>query len=280
MRATRLAAITIGIGPVLALSCVGTTGGALVTFPVAASGLADAEPGQPFEFLSDTLNDGEWHVVLAKAVLHIGAVYLSQSKPVSGAQGTNCVLDPNSYVAQVTPALNPQAGLDVDLLSPSPQRFSVQGQGITIPPALIGQVWLTGGSIDTVTDSTPILTIAGVADDGHGRTIPFSGVVTIGTNRQGMGGLTAGTDTICTKRIVSIPLDLSVQTQGGLILRIDPRRLFDGVDFGLLPMGAEAGTYAFSDEPDSAAYTQPSAKLYDNLHSKIGLYNFSWIPDL
>jgi predicted small secreted protein len=102
-------------------ACVGTTGGDVVDFPVAAAGAADAVAGQPYELVTDR----GWHVVLTKATLHVGALYLGQSLPVSGAQNTSCIL-PGTYVAQVT------TGLDVDLLSPAPQRFPSLGHGTTL----------------------------------------------------------------------------------------------------------------------------------------------------
>src|SRR5579859_3049450 len=92
-----------------AVACVGTTGGAIVDFPVAASGPPDAVAGQPLVFQGDF----GWTVTLTKAVLHVGALYLDQAAPISGAQDTNCIL-PGTYVAEVT------AGMDVDLLDPSP----------------------------------------------------------------------------------------------------------------------------------------------------------------
>jgi hypothetical protein len=259
-------------------ACVGTTGGELVTFPAAAAGPADADPGRPFEF-----STGGWHVVLTKAVLHVGALYLLQSKPTSGAQGLDCILPDNfgTYVGQVTPALSPDAGLDVDLLSPALQRFSVQGTGTTIPPALTGQVWLTGGSINSAVDNTPILVVAGTADDRRGTFFPFEGTITISTNRQGKDSQTAGVSPICKQRIVSpIPIDVSVRVTGGLILRIDPRQLFNLVDFGQLTKPDGSDTYRFVDETSPDASAQPSTNLYANLRSAGALYTFTWSDNL
>src|SRR4051794_12926550 len=87
-------------------ACVGTTGGEVIDFPVAAAGPTDAEATRPFEFTTDR----GWHVVLTIATIHIGAIYLSQIQPTSGAQATGCVL-PGTYVAQVT------TGMDVNVLS-------------------------------------------------------------------------------------------------------------------------------------------------------------------
>jgi hypothetical protein len=251
-------------------ACVGTTGGQLVTFPAAVAGPVDASAGRPFEFKTDL----GWNVVLTEARLHVGAVYLNQSAPVSGAQSTDCIL-PGTYVAQVT------SGIDADLLSPSLQPFPGPGSGTTIPPALVGQVWLTGGDVNAVSDPSPptaILAVAGTAVSGV-MTIPFTGRITIASNRQASGSAAAGGDSICKERIVSpVATSVAVGTTGGLVLRIDPRQLFVNVNFALLPPSGSG--FAFSDDPTSDAYTQPSRNLYQNLHSGGGLYTFEWNDDL
>ena len=243
-------------------ACVGTTGGELLDFTAAAAGPADAGSGGPLAF---TTYRG-WHVVLTQATLHVGAIYLDQSQPVSGSQGTNCTL-PGTYVAQVT------SGLDVNLLSSEPALFPTQGQGTTIPPALVGQVWLTGGDINAASDPTPILVIAGTAEDAGGDVIPFEGTITI--DAQATTGEAAGQDPVCKLRIVSVPTTVSVRTTGGLLLRIDPRLLFVNVDFSqLAPSG---GSYVFSSDPSA---NQPSFNLNANLRSSGTLFTFSWDPDL
>jgi hypothetical protein len=272
MRAAAAAALA-ACAAVSYVGCVGTTGGEIVTFPAAAAGPEDASSGQPLEFTTDR----GWHVVLTRATLHVGALYLDQSMPVSGSQGTSCIL-PGTYVAQVT------SGRDVDLLSPQPQPFPAEGQGTTVPPALVGQVWLTGGDIDAASDTTPILVVAGTADQS-GTAIPFTGKITMGSNRQASGTELAGASPICKQRIVSpIPTSIAVSARGGLLLRIDPRFLFVNVDFSQLTKVANA--YEFSDDPSSAEYTQPSRNLYLNLHSSgvphqhAALYAFSWSDTL
>lgn len=247
-----------------ALACVGTTGGAIVDFPAAAAGPTNVT--SPLSFT----NDRGFTVVLSKATLHVGAVYLDQAQPVSGEQNTGCVL-PGTYVAQET------TGLDVDLLSPTPQRFLALAHGTTVQ-ALTGQVWLTGGEIDSVADTTPILQIQGTATMGS-TTWPFSGKITIGSNRQSQGTSVAGAAPICKQRIVSpISVSLDIQSTGGLLLRIDPQALFVNVDFSQLEKFSS--TYGFSDDPTSAKYTQPSVNLYENLRSAGALYTFTWEPTL
>ncbi|MGH7437610.1 MAG: hypothetical protein ACRENE_18185 [Polyangiaceae bacterium] len=259
----------------LVFACVGTTGGELVSFSAAAAGPADAQPGMPLAFTT-----GAWHVVLAKAILHIGAVYLDQSLPVSGSQGTSCIF-PGTYVAQVT------TGRDVDLLSPTPQPFPVQGQGTTLPQALVGQIWLTCGNVNeeaqascrSGSSANAILIIAGTADDLNGTSVPFEGTITIGTNRQATGAQAAGSDPICKERIVSIPTNVTVQATGGLLVRVDPRQLFNKVDFSQLTKLPD-GNFGFSDDPSSASYTQPSRNLYQNLRSAGAVYSFTWSDQL
>ena len=264
-RAARLTLTTIA-GAALA-ACVGTTGGQLLSFPAAAAGPEDAVAGQPLSFVSDL----GWDVTLTEAKVHVGAMYLNQSIPVSGSQGTPCIL-PSTYVAQVT------SGLDVDALSPVPQPFPDDGSGVTVPPALAGQVWLTGGDVNTIGDPDPpvkVLVLEGTAAKG-GVTMPFTGSITIDKNRQvATTSGAAGGDPICQERIVSpVSASVNLETRGGLLLRIDPRHLFTNVDFGsLAPSGA---SFAFSDDPTSAAYTQASRNLYANLHSTSGLYTFEW----
>jgi len=269
MRHVALAALVAMVGA----SCVGTTGGELVSFRAAAAGPSYARNGEPLQF---TMDSG-WQVVLTKATLHVGALYLNQSIPVSGSQGTNCIL-PGTYVAQVT------SGRDVDLLSPDPQLFPSEGEGTTFPPALVGQVWLTGGDVNASVDTTSILALVGTAAQS-GTTLPFTANITVGANRQSSGSVLAGASPICKERIVSpIPTSVVVGTTGGLLLRVDPRFLFLNVDFRVLTKSS--GTYSFSDDPNSASYTQPSRNLYQNLHSSgvlgqsASLYTFSWTASL
>jgi len=245
---------------IFASACVGTSGGEVVDFRAAASGPADAT-GEPLAF--DTTRG--WHVTLSTARLHIGALYLVDSSPPSGAQATSCVL-PGSYVAQVL------EGLDVDLLSGKPQLFPVHGQGVTFE-ALAGQIWLTGGDVDdTTAKPTVILRLSGNAERG-GEQKPFVANLTIDKNRIS-DDANASVDSICKQRIVSRPLSLWVEHSGALRLRIDPRRLFTNVDFSALEAAGEG--FAFRDDSSD----QPSANLYNNLTQGGDLYSFTWVNAL
>jgi hypothetical protein len=202
--------------------------------------------------------------VLTRATLHVGAVYLDESMPVSGAQATGCYLS-GVYVAEETSAL------DVDLLSATPQRFASPALGITDPAPLIGEAWLTGGDVNAATDPTPILAIAGTATRA-GMAFPFKGTVTISSNRQPPSAGRAASTPICKARIVTlVPARLTLQKTGGLLLRIDPRPFFEGVDFSQLPPDPRTGDFVFPDDASVPA----AQKLYVNLHS-YAAYSFSW----
>lgn len=255
-----------------AASCAGSTGGDTLDIPVAAAGPATAVAGQPLVCAADPA----WTVTVSAASLHIGAVYLDQSQPVSGAQSTGCILT-GTYVAQ---ELSP---LDVDVLSPALQAFPALAHAVTTPPALIGEVWLTRGPIDAVPSSVPILpilTVAGTATQtATGAVFPFTGSVTIEDNYQDSGA-TAGGNPICKKRIVTpIPAAVALAASGGLLLRIDPCRFFTAIDFSALPPGDTPGTYRFSDDPAALHYAPTAFNLYANLHSSAP-YTFSWTDQL
>jgi hypothetical protein len=223
-------------------------------------------------------NDDAWEIAITQATLHIGAVYLNQSRSASGAGATSCYLN-GTYVAQETSAL------DVDLLSPELQPFPAQAHGITDPPPQIGEVWLTREYISSVVpmgsqQALPVLVVAGMATrTGSATVFPFTGSVTIESAYQSSGAVAAG-DSICQKRIVSlIPAAVTIERTGGLLVRVDPCRFFLGVDFSVLPAGPTPGTYQFSDDPTSPNYAPTGSSLYGNLHST-GPYTFSWTNDL
>ena len=236
--------------------CGGTTGSALVTFSAVASGPADAN-GAPLSF---TAGSGA-QVTLTHALLRFGAVYLNQSVPLSGAASTPCI-SPGIYVAE---AFGPVA---VDLLSPKPVSFPAQGEG-TQTAAKTAEVWLTGGDVNADSDPTVILEVAGTAQQS-GQTYPFTAAVTIGANRKPNVTSPAfpGANPICHQRIVTPILVSMTPTEGGtLTLRIDPRPMFNAVDFSTL----SGPPYQIPDDPSGAG-----GQLFRGLLSSSGVYAFSW----
>jgi hypothetical protein len=249
------------LGMLMLVACVESTGGDMVTFHASAAGPVDATSPLPF------LADNGYQITLTRARLHIGAIYLNESAPISVAQETSCTL-PGLYVAEVT------ASLDVDLLSVSPMRFPELGRGNT-HHAVVGEVWLSGGDVNASNDTTVILDIAGTASK-DGADYPFDGIVTIGSNRAipVKDPALPGSNPICKQRIVSpIPTDITLADGGELLLRIDPRAFFDNVDFSSLERVQESPPlYRFADRTDG----QPNVNLYKGLRSRLGVYTFSW----
>ena len=245
----------------LAAGCTGTTGDSLVTFAAAAAGATDATNGLSFR------TGRGFDVTLTKAILHVGALYLNQSMPVSGAQETNCVL-PGTYVGEVT------RGRDIDLLSSELQALPGQGEGTTVA-ARVGEVWLTGGPINALDDRTQILVVEGTVQRDKGP-VAFQGTITIGKNRivAVADPSQPGMNPICKQRIVSpIPVALAPRAAGTLLVRIDVKELFLSVDFAALGMlTSDPPIFGFSDGPRD----QPSISLYQALRSTAP-YRFEWI---
>lgn len=266
LRAVRaLFALAILVTPVTA--CIGTTGSALVTFKAFASGPADVPGDTPARGLS-FVNGRGWAINLTRAKLHIGAIYLNRSVPVSGGQERECFL-PGVYVAQVL------SGADIDVLSPALQPFPEPGSG-TEDPAVTGEVWLTGGRIDALDDRTPIASVAGTATRG-GESMRFEGTITIGKNR-----LTAQTDParpganpLCAERIVTpIPIAVTPTNGGSLVVRVDPRSWFANVELAELePVSPGSDLRFFPDESTG----QPATNLYRGVRAATGVYHFEWI---
>jgi hypothetical protein len=206
------------------LSCLGTTGGGLVTFKAYASGPIDA--ASPLAF--DT--GMGFHVTLTTATMHIGAVYLTASTPNPGSQNTSCI-EPGQYITEVPyPA-------DVDLLSSAAQPFSGQGDG-SVNVALTGEVWLTGGDINAPNDTTKVVKLKGTASRS-GSSWPFEATVTIGANRTKpvSDPSQPGLNPICKRRILVIsPIDTPVVAGASLYVRVDPRGWFNEVDFSQLDL--------------------------------------------
>ncbi len=252
----------------LAPACTGTTGYALVSFYASARGASDAVKGQPYTFSS-----GSARVTLTRAVLHVGALYLTQAVPTSGGGPAPCTL-PGTYDGVFVGEV--RGGGDVDLLDPSPQGLTVTGDGSTLPAAT-GQVWLMHGDVDAPSDPLPVLTLEGSVTSG-GRTQTFAGSITIDSGRQPAPTNTSlpGSSPICTLRIVSgIPAHLTLAQGGTLVLRLDPRALFNDVPLVDLPAcpGGQPAALCFTNDESN----QSSRNLFQNLTAAGPLYRFDWV---
>ena len=252
----------VALATVLA-ACVGTTGSDIVSFSAYGAGVADGGS----EGLAFTNGLG-WDVTLTRAKLHVGAMYLNRSVPVSGGQERECFL-PGVYVAEVL------AGRDIDVLSSRPQPFPVKGSG-TADRAATGEVWLTGARVDALEDRTAIADVAGTVRR-DGKVFRFEATVTIGSNRTSAATDPArpGANPLCSQRIVTpILVDVTPSDGGALVLRVDPRAWFDNVDFGELdPVTAGSDLLRFPDETTG----QPATNFYRGLRASSGVYTFQWL---
>jgi hypothetical protein len=221
----------------LLASCVGvgTTGGALVRFTPYASGPSDSKSPLVFDAPKG------FQVTLTRASMRIGAVYLIEGSYNPGSQNTSCI-EPGIYAAQVP------GGVEVNLLDPSPQEFSVYGNG-TANLAQIGEIWLTGGTttspdINAETDPTPVVTLEGTVT-GNGQSLPFTATVTISTNRAQpvTNPALPGLNPICKQRILQFsPIHVALFQGGSLFVRVDPRGWFNEVDFSQATCGVDGPT--------------------------------------
>ena len=192
--------------------------------------------------------------VADEAQLHVGAVYLNLSVPSSGGPQEPCVL-PGIYVGQ---AFGPcdasgRCGADVDLLSPTltPFRGPARARSITPSRPRSGSPAATSTPHD---DRTPILDVAGTATRGADAW-PFTATITIGPNRAipPPNAAMPGADPICRQRIASlIPIDFTLSDGGTLDLRIDPRGMFDSVDFSSLGAAGSATPLVIPDTSSGA----------------------------
>jgi hypothetical protein len=247
-RTLRPAVMAFGVA---AVSCNGTTGDDLLTFPAYASGVPGA--AEPFQA-------GEFSIRLTAARMHIGDVYFDEAPPGTGFDGPVCLAS-GIYAAQVP------GPVDVDLLSTAPQEFAVYGNG-TADTALSWQLWLTDDSVgvDNVNSAnfTPIVQLEGVATNTAGESVSFGAIVTINAVNRSKGSSDPsqpGNSPLCKARIVQIGgITLPFSPGGTLSITVDPRVWFTQqslfIDFspGQLPAITDP-----SCNPDSSVFTNPAS---------------------
>jgi hypothetical protein len=251
----------------LALSaCNETTGQPVIAFTAQAGGVAGIAPSVPF------ITGSGYAVTLTMAQFHMGAVYLNQYNPESGAGSMPCVLD-GIYVAEVF------GPLDLDLLSPEMVAFPQAGTG-TEALAHTAQIFLLEGDINDPDSSEPVLELAGTAQKGITQW-PFTATVSIGENRlpQVSDVSEPGANPICAERIVTpiIPVGGAVTptNNGQLSVRVDVRHMLDGVDFVYLTDGVSptpAPPYVIPDQIG----TTVSDQLFSGLRSDSNVYAISY----
>jgi len=249
----------LGLALAAALAACGTTGGSLVSYNVVGQ-------GPPNAGTYDT--SAGWHVELSTATLYIGAVYLNQTRPNSGIQGTECIL-PGVYTGEEL------KGRTIDLLSSAPQPFPAPGTG-TDDEALTGEVWLTGGDVNAETDNTMIADLRGTATEAA-QVLPFSTQITISVGNRGVMSLPSqpSMNPICKRRIVSpIRIDLRPHDGGTLVITVDPSSWFNAIDFAQVPVDSTRvpATSVFPDDNSNPA----SSTLFGAIGAAATTFQFSF----
>jgi hypothetical protein len=268
----------------LGTACVGTTGGGLVDFDAYASGPSDAT-GAPFTEHAYTFESpySGYTITLSQATLQVGAVYLDAA-PCTGSSATPpCVDQSASTVAQVNGGVITDAGAQVsglllDTLSPQAQPFAAKGSGI-VQPALSAEVWLSTGTeamaIDDPSNASAVVQVAGTAVK-DGQSYPFTGTVTIGSNRMLPASDPAlpGQNPICDQRIVRpICLSPAVEPVAGASFHVtvDPRGWFNNVEFSKLDT-SQGPPYPIPDDNDDVN----GHNFFQAIESSSGVYAFSF----
>jgi hypothetical protein len=238
------------VAGIAAASCNGTTGDELITFPAYAAGAQGAD--QPFPVNGYTIR-------LTFAYMYIGAVYIDEAPLATGAESPIC-LNPGVYAAQVP------GGVEIDLLSTSPQMFSRQGNG-TADVGQSWEIWLTAGDVNNPDNTVPLTQV--LADGGavsnalplpgggegspnivdlqgtatresDGKVFTWAATVNINQSNRGVpvsDPSQPGLDPICKQRILEEGgIDQQLFASGQLLLTVDPRGWFNtAIDFSTLP---------------------------------------------
>ena len=252
-------------------ACNGTTGNELITFDAYAMGAPGA--GDPF-----TVNG--YSIQLTSAKMVIGAVYVDQAAVLStGFDSAECI-DTGLYAAQV-PGPCCGGGAQLDLLSTTPQPFSVRGNG-TADVGLTWELWLTTGDINTA-NIGHIVDLQGVATRlSDGAVFTFGAIVTINDNRliPNSDPSQPGLHPICRQRIIQIGgIDIPFYQGGTLELTVDPRVWFDqGMDFSTLPR-VTSGACQLDPQSDygTAEYCIPDTNFETGLGAEQGQQLFTGI---
>ncbi len=272
--------LTTLVLPALVLSAVAVvgchldSGSSIVDFLPYGAGPTDAVGS--IEFTSPLGFD----VTLTKVSAHVGAVYLTTAVSGGDSANTSCV-EPGLYIGEV-----PGAG-NLDLLNPTPQEFTVTGDG-TSGTVTTAEIWLTNGDINA-TDDTPVITLEGTAEKAN-EVYPFSASVSIGSNRLKpvTNPALPGLNPICKRRIVTVTTPpFSTENAENLVVRLDPRGWFNSVDFSKLdPDPENPGRYVIPDSDSSGTVGEAAGRnlftgiLTGVLPSGASAYSFAFVSSV
>jgi hypothetical protein len=269
-----LALPALVVAGVAVAGCHLDSGSSIVDFLPYGAGPADAVGS--VEFTSPLGFD----VTLTKVTAHVGAIYLTTAVSGGDSANTSCV-EPGLYIGEV-----PGAG-NLDLLNPTPQEFTVTGDG-TSGTVTTAEIWLTNGDINA-TDDTAVITLEGTAEKGN-EIYPFSASVSIGSNRLKpvTNPALPGLNPICKRRIITVPTPpFSTENGQDLVMRMDPRGWFNSVDFSQLdPDPTSPGRYVIPDSDSSGTIGEAAGRnlftgiLTGVLPTGASAYSFAFVSSV
>lgn len=230
--ATSAFALGLVLGP--GIGCTGSSGNERFAFSAEAGAVATDNP-----VTSGFTNDFGWEIVLARASMHLGPVYLNTVAPVRaqrGLRGLRLIREAHADESHLGNGLvvgEVLGDLDVDLLAPSLTPFPVRGQitGDEVRTAEI-RFW-PGPNVDPESPSkTPVLSVAGTARR-EGESIRFEGNLVLDETwlpnaQPGDRNFLTLTDI---RAVRGIPAPITAEEGGALEVRVDPRRLFATANF-------------------------------------------------
>lgn len=267
-------AVALGVAP----ACLVPTSGDRFQFDAQAAGPADADGGA----LVFT-NDRGFAVTLSRATLTLGPLYLD-SAPSEDAL-------PHSWWRRLTPlavraahAHGDDEGqlvgevasqVTVELTRGAPVSFASRGTTVDQP---VSSLRLGFAPPST---ASPTLLVEGRARGADGIDVGFRGALVLDDSWR----REAQARGIADPRVVT-GLDARMRpTRGGaLLLRIDPRALLAGCDFGQLganPVDPTDPTRRLLAQPTAeAGPDQVMGALFDNLRARTGVYDARWLGPL
>lgn len=266
--------VALASGP--SVACTGSSGNERFAF-VAEAGAVSRDSTSEFT------NDFGWEVVLSRATMRLGPIYLNTVAPVRASRGFRLIREARADDSHLGNGLivgEVLGDVEVDLLSPSLTPFPVRGQvtGDEVRTAEI-RFWPGAGIDPESPTTTPVLSVAGTARR-EGESIRFEGTLVL--DQTWLPNAAPGDRNFLTladiRAVRGIPAPITAQEGGVLEVRVDPRRLFATANFAQIRDNPRVPT-----NPDVRSLVQGSGtdqvtrSLYDAVRS-IRTYEIRWRP--
>ena len=277
-------------------ACTGSAGGERFTFEAFAAGPArDGDGALRFE------NDVGFDITLEQARFTLGPVYLNSAVPNSGNQYGAATEGTLGFWRRRLAPLGVRSAhahavgdgrvigeilsqITVDLSSSLPVAFPTLGVAVNERVRTLDVLFSPPPGVPPESQKTPtaVLSVSGVARR-DGVDVAFSGELVLDdTWLTNVSPGTPGRQSIADIRSAKgIRADFVPGAGGRLLMRIDPRRLFDGCDFSRLgdnptAPGDPGRKLLVQSKSGSLGTDQVMRNLYSNLRQSTGTYEVNW----